>query len=139
MFSTCPRWVGKCGSAVGAGCPTVADSEAIPKFTVIEQMGSIVPEVLKGRTSTLLVFSARVRDYDQVMTLLVDLGVSQNFVKFAALEKRPSSYESLCQNGKRQEVTVRLANGALVKNRREFKLNLPSALVTSLVKRSSQC
>ena len=78
-------------------------------------MCSIVPEVLKGRTSTLLVYSDRVRGYDQVMTLLVNSGVSQFFVKLAALEKRPSSYESLCQDDKRQEAPVRLANDALVK------------------------
>ncbi|CAI5703334.1 unnamed protein product [Peronospora effusa] len=79
-------------------------------------MGSIVPEVPKGRTSTLLVYSARVRGYDQVMTLLVDSGASQNFVKLAALKKRPACYESLCQDGKREEAIVRLANGALVKS-----------------------
>ena len=85
-------------------------------FRVFEHMGSIVPEVPKGRTSNLLVYSARVRGYDQVMTLLVDSGASQNFVKLAALRKSPSSYESLCRDGKREEVTVRLANGALVKS-----------------------
>ena len=79
-------------------------------------MGSIVPEVPKGRTSTLLVYSARVRGYDQVMTLLVDSGASQNFVKLAALKRRPASYESLCQDGKREEAIVRLANGALGKS-----------------------
>ena len=79
-------------------------------------MGSIVPEVSKFRTSTLLVYSAHVRGYDQVMTLLVDLGASQNFVKLAALRKRPAMFESLCQDGKREEATVRLANGALVKS-----------------------
>ncbi|CAI5714557.1 unnamed protein product [Peronospora effusa] len=78
-------------------------------------MGSIVPKVPKGRTSTLLVYSARVRGYHLVMTLLVDSGASQNFVKLASLKKRPASYESLCQDGKREEATVRLANGALVK------------------------
>ena len=79
-------------------------------------MGSIVPEVSKFRTSTLLVYSAHVRGYDQVMTLLVDSGASQNFVKLAALRKRPAMFESLCQDGKREEATVRLANGALVKS-----------------------
>ncbi|CAI5706517.1 unnamed protein product [Peronospora effusa] len=79
-------------------------------------MGSIVPEVPKGRTSTLLVYSTRVRGYDQVMTLLVDSGASQNFVKLAALKRRPASYELLCQDGKREEAIVRLANGALVKS-----------------------
>ena len=69
------------------GCPTVADIETTPKFRVIEQMGSIVPEVSKGRTSTLLVYSARVRGYDQVMSLLVNSGASKNFVKLAALKK----------------------------------------------------
>ncbi|CAI5721776.1 unnamed protein product [Peronospora farinosa] len=83
----------KCGSAVGAGCPTVTDSEATPKFRVIEQMGSIVPEVPK-----------------------VDSGASQNVVKLAALKKSPASYESLCQDGKREEAIVRLANGALGKS-----------------------
>ncbi|CAI5739632.1 unnamed protein product [Peronospora farinosa] len=79
-------------------------------------MVSIVPEVPKGRTSTLLVYSARVRGYDQVMTLLVVSDASQNFVKLAALKKRPTSYESLCQDGKREEAIVRLANGALDKS-----------------------
>ena len=83
-------------------------------FRVIEQMGSIVPEVSNQRSSTLLVYSARVRGYDQVMTFLVDSGASQNFVKLAALEKSPASYEALCQDSKREEATVRLANGALI-------------------------
>ena len=99
----------------GAGCPTDADSKAIPKFRVVEQMSSIVPEVSKFRTSTLLVYSARVRGYDQLITLLVDSGASQNFVKLAALRKRPAMFESLCQDGKREEATICLANGALVK------------------------
>ena len=51
-----------------------------------------------------------------MMTLLVDSGPSQNFVKLAALKKSPASYESLCQDGKREEATVPLANGALVKS-----------------------
>ena len=51
-----------------------------------------------------------------MMTLLVDSGASQNFVKLAALKKSPSSYKSLCQDGKREEATVRLANGTLVKS-----------------------
>ena len=51
-----------------------------------------------------------------MMTLLVDSGASQNFVKLAALKRRPASYESLCQDGKREEANVRLANGALVKS-----------------------
>ena len=79
-------------------------------------MGSIVPEVPKGRTSTLLVYSARVRGYDQGMTLLVISGASQNFAKLEAPKKSPASYESLCQYGKREEATVRLANGTLVKS-----------------------
>ena len=83
---------------------------------VIEQMGSIVPEVPKGRTSTLLVYSAQVRDYYRMNTLLVNSGASQNFVKLAALKNRSASYESLCQGGKREEAIVRLANGALVKS-----------------------
>ena len=51
-----------------------------------------------------------------MMTLLVDSGASQNFVKLAALKKSPQSYVALCQDGKRAEATVRLANGAFVKS-----------------------
>ena len=51
-----------------------------------------------------------------MMTLLVDSGASQNFVKLAALKKSPESYESLCQDVKREEAIARLANGALVKS-----------------------
>ena len=79
-------------------------------------MGSIVPEELIDRSSPMLVYSARVRGYDQVMTLLVNSGASQNFVKLAAFKKSPQSWESLCQEGERQEAFVRLANGALVKS-----------------------
>ena len=67
--------------------PTDADSEATPKFRVVEQMGSIVPEESIHRSSTLLVYSSRVRGYDQVMTLLINSGESQKFVKLEA-EKR---------------------------------------------------
>ena len=35
--------------------------------------------------------------------------------KLAALKKRPASYESLCQDGKREKAIVRFAYGALVK------------------------
>ncbi|CAH0489870.1 unnamed protein product [Peronospora farinosa] len=52
----------------------------------------------------------------EAMTLLVDSGASQNFVKLAALNKSPASYELLCQDGKREEAIVRLANGAIVKS-----------------------
>ena len=51
-----------------------------------------------------------------MMTLLVDSGASQNFVKLAALRKRPAMFESLCQDGKREEATVRLADGALIQS-----------------------
>lgn len=81
-------------------------------------MGSIVPEKSIDRSSLMPVYSARVRGYDQVMTLLVDSGASQNFVKLAALKKSPQSWESLCQEGERQEALVCLANGALVKSER---------------------
>ena len=86
----------KCGNAVGMGCSTDADSEATPKFRVVEQMGSIVPEVSRFRTSILLVYSARVRGYDQVMILVVGSGASQNFVKLVALSKKPAMFEPLC-------------------------------------------
>ena len=89
--------------------------KATPKFRVIEQMGSIAPEVPKGRTSTLLIYSARSRGYDQVMTNLVDSGASKFFVKLAALKKSTASYEFLCLNVKREEVIFRLANSALIK------------------------
>ena len=64
--STCHWKVGKCECIVGAECPTVADTEATPEFRVIGQMGRVVPEAPKGRISTLLIYSARVRGYDQV-------------------------------------------------------------------------
>ena len=79
-------------------------------------MGSIVPEVSNFWTPTLLVYSARVRGYDQVETLQVDSGELKTFVILAALRKRPAMFDSLCQDGKREEATVRLANGALVKS-----------------------
>ena len=74
-------------STVGAGCSTVADSGATRISRVIEKMGSVVPDVPKGQTSSLLVYSSRERGYDQVMTLLGDSGASQNLVKLAALKK----------------------------------------------------
>ena len=77
-------------------------------------------------------------DYDQVMTLLVGSGASHNFVKLAALKNTLSSYESLCRDGKREEATVRLASGALVKLE-EVQVELSFSLVISLVKRSLQC
>ena len=33
-----------------------------------------------------------------------------------ALEKRPAIFELLCQDGKREEATVRMVNNALVKS-----------------------
>ena len=64
----------------------------------------------------MLVYSARVRGYDQVMNLLVDSGASQNFANLAALKKSPTIYEVLCRDGKREEATVRLEDGTLVKS-----------------------
>ena len=61
-------------------------------------------------------YSARVRGYDQVMTLLVDSGASRNFANLAALEKSPTIYEALCRDGKCEEATVSLADGTLVKS-----------------------
>ena len=55
----------------------------------------------------MLVYSARVRSYDQLMTLLVYSGVSQNLAILAALKKSPTIDEALCQDGKREEATVR--------------------------------
>ena len=92
--------------------PTDADSEDTPKFRVVEQMGSIVPEESIHRSSTLLVYSSRVRGYDQVMTLLINSGESQKFVKLEAEKKSPQSYEAPRQDGKREEATVCLASGA---------------------------
>ena len=57
-------------------CPTDADSEATPTFKVVEKMGSMVPEVPNEWSSNMLVYSTGVRDYDQVMILLVDSGAS---------------------------------------------------------------
>ena len=88
-------WIGKCGSAVEAGIPTDTDSEATQTFRVVEQIGSIVPEVPNKCSSNMLVDSARVRSYEQVMTLLVDSGASQNFANLAALKKSPTIYEAL--------------------------------------------
>ena len=68
-------------------------------FRVVEQMGSIVPEVTNKFSSNMLVYSARVQGYDQVMTLLVDSGASRNFANLAALEKSPTIYEALCRDG----------------------------------------
>ena len=50
------------------------------------------------------------------MTLLVDSGASQNFANLAALKKSPTIYEVLCRDGKREEATVRLEDGTLVKS-----------------------
>ena len=82
-------------------------------------MGSQVSEVSKFRTATLLVFSAHVRGYDQVMTLLVDSGASRNFVKFAfalLVDSGASRIFVKFADGKQEEATVSLANGALVKS-----------------------
>ena len=100
--------------AVWAGCPTDADSEAALSVGVVEQMGSLVPEVSSDRSSSLLVYSARVKGYELSMSLLVDSGASQNFVSLAALEKSPSSWKLLRESGRKQKTTVRLANGTLV-------------------------
>ena len=79
-------------------------------------MGSIVPEIPHEWYLIMLVYSTRVRGYDQVMTLLVDSGASQNVSNFAASKKGPTIYEALCRYGKREEATVRLENGTLVKS-----------------------
>ena len=78
-------------------------------------MGSIVFQAPNKWSSNMLVYSARVRGYDQVMTLLVDSGASQNFANFEALKKIPTIYEALCQDGKRRKATVRPGDGTLVK------------------------
>ena len=51
-----------------------------------------------------------------MMTLLADSGALKKIMKLAALRKRPAMFESLCQEGKQEETTVRFANGALVKS-----------------------
>ena len=79
-------------------------------------MCSIVPAVPDKWSSNMLVYSARVRGYDQVMNLLVDSGASQHFANLAALKKSPTIYEALCRDCKREEATVRLADGMLVKS-----------------------
>jgi len=78
-------------------------------------MGSIVPEGPSDRPSVeLLVCSARVRGYNQAMALLVDSGASRNFVKSAALKQSPALWKELVRTGKREDVTVRLADGTLI-------------------------
>ena len=95
--------------------PTDTDFEATPTFMVVEQMGIIVPEVPNKWFSHMLVYVARVRGYEQVMTPLVDSGASQNFENLPALKKSPTIYEARCRDGMREEVTVRLADDTLVK------------------------
>ena len=79
-------------------------------------MGSIVSEVPKGWTSTLLVYSARERGYDQLMTLLVESGASHFFCETLGSKNNPASYESLCQDVKREEATDHLADCGLIKS-----------------------
>ena len=79
-------------------------------------MGSIFPEDSIDQSSSMLVYSDHLRGYDQVMTLLVDSGALQIFVKLASLKKSPQSLDPLCQEGERQEALVCLANGTLVKS-----------------------
>ena len=95
-------------------------------FRVIEQMGKVRPQ--------LCWFIA----LKYVVTLLIGSGATQNVVKLAALEKRPTSYKFLRKDGKREAATVRLANSALVKPK-EFRLDSPSSLVTFLAKKSLHC
>ena len=64
----------------------------------------------------MLAYSAGVRGYDQVMTILVDLGAQQNSANLAALNKSLTIYEALCLDGKCEEAIVRLANGTQVKS-----------------------
>ena len=80
-------------------------------------MGSAVPEGPNERPSNeLLVFSARVRGYDQAMTLLVDSGASQNFANGTVLKKNPAKWKELVRSGKRQQMAVRLADGSLIRS-----------------------
>ena len=51
-----------------------------------------------------------------MMTLLVDSGSSQNFENLAAMKKGPTINEALCRDGKREEATVCIADGTLVKS-----------------------
>uniref|UniRef100_K3WR00 Aspartic peptidase DDI1-type domain-containing protein n=1 Tax=Globisporangium ultimum (strain ATCC 200006 / CBS 805.95 / DAOM BR144) TaxID=431595 RepID=K3WR00_GLOUD len=48
------------------------------------------------------------------MTVLVDCGTSQNFVSKSALKQSLQTYERLVHNGKREKMTVRLADGSAV-------------------------
>ena len=66
----------------------------------------------------MLVYIARVRGYDHVITPLVDSGASQNVANLAALKKSSTIYGALCRDGKREEASVRLADGTLVKSER---------------------
>ena len=50
------------------------------------------------------------------MMTLSYIGASQNFANRAALKKSPTIYMVLCRDGKREEATVCLAEGALVKS-----------------------
>ena len=68
-------------------------------FRVVEQMGSIVPEVTNKFFSNMLVYSARVRGYGQMMILLVGSGASQSFANLEALKKIPTIYEALSRDG----------------------------------------
>ena len=119
-----------------AGCPTIADSEAdsdaTPTFRVVEKLVSIVLTYQKW-SSSMLFIALECEAYDQVITLLVYSGESQNFLNLAAMKKSPMIYEALSRDGKREERTVRFANGTLVKFEK-VHVELDFGSVTSHVK-----
>ncbi|KAF1325449.1 Pol protein, partial [Globisporangium splendens] len=116
------RWQIRCGKkgkrnvSAEAGRSTETDSIASASPTTrVVQMGSLVPGALGNKApSEMLVYSADVKGYEKKMTVLVDCGVSQNFVSKSALKQSLQAYERLVHTVKREKMIVRLADGSTV-------------------------
>ena len=69
--------------------------------------------------SNLVVVTARVKGYDDPMTVLIDSGASYNFATKASVSKNWALYTKAVEDSKsNSKVSVRLATGSIVSTRK---------------------
>ena len=99
-------------SKTGGNLPPPLPGEDVPGTTLLCFSVAAV-------RSNLVVVTARVKGYDDPMTVLIDSGASYNFATKASVSKNWALYTKAVEDSKsNSKVSVRLATGSIVSNRK---------------------
>ena len=99
-------------SKTGGNLPPPLPGEDVPGTTLLCLSVAAV-------RSNLVVVTARVKGYDDPMTVLIDSGASYNFATKASVSKNRALYTKAVEDSKsNSKVSVRLATGSIVSTRK---------------------